>query len=141
MGANFLVSLNAKGYDNPVFLQVLRRLSEEAPLVHLTNEKLEPVGKDLVASARAWIVAGGDGTLHHAVNSLLRLPREQRCPIWYLPFGTGNDFARTVGLIANDPMEPWKLPSRTAVPAWKWPPENAALATSSIWPRAVSLRR
>jgi diacylglycerol kinase (ATP) len=50
-------------------------------------------------------VAGGDGTLHHAVNALMELPAEERCPLWYLPFGTGNDFARTLNLSEIPPLE------------------------------------
>ena len=42
------------------------------------------------------IVAGGDGTLNEVVNGLP--PRTRRLPIGILPRGTGNDFARTLGL-------------------------------------------
>lgn len=104
MDGSFLVSLNAKALENPLFLEVLKRLNGEAPLVTLTNGKKKPVDPALITRARAWVVAGGDGTLHHALNALMKLPAAQRCPLWYLPFGTGNDFARTVGLSANDPV-------------------------------------
>jgi len=42
------------------------------------------------------IVAGGDGTLNEVVNGIARAKR--RPHIGLIPFGTGNDFARTLGL-------------------------------------------
>ncbi|KRN98875.1 diacylglycerol kinase family protein [Levilactobacillus paucivorans] len=47
-----------------------------------------------------WVVlaVGGDGTLHQALNGLTRLPRHYRIPVAYIPIGSGNDFARGVGM-------------------------------------------
>ena len=48
----------------------------------------------------AIIAAGGDGTLHHVVNGVLK-GREQETklpPIGVIPIGSGNDFARGAGL-------------------------------------------
>jgi diacylglycerol kinase (ATP) len=42
------------------------------------------------------IVAGGDGTLNEVVNGIARTQRSPKIGI--LPLGTGNDFARTLGL-------------------------------------------
>lgn len=36
---------------------------------------------------------GGDGTLNETVNGIMRLPREKRPPLSYLPGGSTNDFA------------------------------------------------
>ena len=41
------------------------------------------------------VISGGDGTLNEAVNGMLRLDREARIPIGYIPSGTMNDFAST----------------------------------------------
>ncbi|APB31885.1 diacylglycerol/lipid kinase family protein [Vagococcus teuberi] len=41
------------------------------------------------------VVLGGDGTLHEVVNALKEYPD---IPIGYLPSGSGNDFARGVGV-------------------------------------------
>lgn len=46
---------------------------------------------DLHSFNRIWI-AGGDGTIHQVINSLLR--RECEIPVGIYPVGTANDFAR-----------------------------------------------
>ncbi len=43
-------------------------------------------------------VCGGDGMLNETVNALMNVPAEQRPTIAYLPSGSTNDFAGTVGL-------------------------------------------
>lgn len=42
------------------------------------------------------VVIGGDGTIHQVVNELYRLNKQ--IPIAYIPAGSGNDFARGLGL-------------------------------------------
>lgn len=63
----------------------LGRLAAEAAATH-----------DIVA------VAGGDGTVHAAVNGLI--PANTRAALGVLPLGTGNDFCRTMA-IPLDPIE------------------------------------
>lgn len=41
------------------------------------------------------VISGGDGTLNEAVNGMLRIEKESRVPIGYIPSGTMNDFAST----------------------------------------------
>ena len=43
-------------------------------------------------------VVGGDGTVHEALNGLLNAPVATRPALAVIPGGTGNDFARGVGL-------------------------------------------
>lgn len=57
-----------------------------------------------VPSADAAVVLGGDGTIHHYLRDLSRL----KIPVLVVPRGSGNDFARALGL-RND---------RDAVAAW-----------------------
>jgi YegS/Rv2252/BmrU family lipid kinase len=45
-------------------------------------------------TAQLVVVAGGDGTLHHALDGVLAA----RLPLGILPFGTANNVARTLGL-------------------------------------------
>jgi diacylglycerol kinase (ATP) len=49
------------------------------------------------------VAGGGDGTLHEVVNGLLPDPGRTVCG--QLPLGTGNDFARTLGLPSD--IERW----------------------------------
>ena len=51
------------------------------------------------SKANVIIVAGGDGTLNEVVNGLGTFARKK--PIGLVPLGTGNDFARTLGLPAS----------------------------------------
>ncbi len=48
------------------------------------------------------VAAGGDGTLHEVINGLCQHPMRARCPVGVLPVGTGNAFARDLGLAAGD---------------------------------------
>ncbi|MTV26533.1 diacylglycerol kinase [Nitriliruptoraceae bacterium ZYF776] len=51
---------------------------------------------------RTLVVAGGDGSLHLAVERLRALDRAD-VPVGLLPLGTGNDLARGVGIPLDDP--------------------------------------
>ena len=44
------------------------------------------------------VCTGGDGTLNEAVSGLMLLPEEKRPPLGYIPAGTTNDVATTLGL-------------------------------------------
>src|SRR5919112_5517612 len=47
---------------------------------------------------RPVVVAGGDGTLHAVVNGLYRAKQLESTCLGLVPLGTGNDFARGVGI-------------------------------------------
>jgi diacylglycerol kinase family enzyme len=65
-----------------------------------TPDDLDAVLAEL--DGRVPVVAGGDGSLHLVVNRLRRQGRLDEAAVGLLPLGTGNDFARTVGL----PLDP-----------------------------------
>ena len=44
------------------------------------------------------VCTGGDGTLNEAVSGLMALPADRRPPLGYIPGGTVNDVASTLGL-------------------------------------------
>ena len=50
------------------------------------------------------VCMGGDGTLGETVNGIMRLPREVRPQLGYIPMGTTNDSATTLGL-SRDPVQ------------------------------------
>jgi YegS/Rv2252/BmrU family lipid kinase len=54
------------------------------------------------AGSRRIVVAGGDGSLHAVVAALHRRQELKSAVVGLLPLGTGNDFARGIGL----PLEP-----------------------------------
>lgn len=44
---------------------------------------------------------GGDGTLNEMVNGLMRIPKEKRPPVSYLPGGSTNDFAASLNISSD----------------------------------------
>ena len=50
----------------------------------------------------ALVAAGGDGTLFEVVNGLYRRNPGERPPLGVIPIGTGNAFARDLGLAPGD---------------------------------------
>ena len=79
---------------------IRRQLKELQPAaLHTTKRKgdAERWARQARASkARFVIVAGGDGTLNEVINGLG--PRTRKMCVGLVPLGTGNDFARTLGL-------------------------------------------
>lgn len=47
------------------------------------------------------VCVGGDGTLNEVVTGLMRLPQDERPLLGYIPAGTTNDFASTLGIASN----------------------------------------
>lgn len=59
----------------------------------------------IAASAQGFdtvLALGGDGVIHEVVNGLMRLPAEARPQLGIVPLGSGNDYARTLGMARND---------------------------------------
>jgi len=48
------------------------------------------------------LVVGGDGCVHDAVNGLMHIPEDLRPALGVVPTGTGNDFARSLGMTLNN---------------------------------------
>ena len=44
------------------------------------------------------IALGGDGIVHEVANGLMRIPVDERPRLGVIPVGSGNDFARTIGM-------------------------------------------
>lgn len=50
------------------------------------------------AGRRAVLAVGGDGLVHLVVNALMKVPEHDRPVFGVIPAGTGNDYARALGL-------------------------------------------
>lgn len=68
-----------------------------------TSASGDAVGIAECAGAFDSVVAlGGDGVIHEVVNGLMRVPEDARPKLGVIPMGSGNDFARTLGMKRND---------------------------------------
>lgn len=47
------------------------------------------------------VCSGGDGTLDEVVTGMMKLPRQERKPIGYIPAGSTNDFGNSLGIDKN----------------------------------------
>jgi len=71
--------------------------------VHPTQGKLD-ASKTISEKAMGYdlvILCGGDGTLNEGVRGMLSLPKDKRPLLGYLPMGSTNDFALSLGLPTN----------------------------------------
>lgn len=48
------------------------------------------------------LALGGDGVIHEVINGLMLIPEDERPRLGIIPMGSGNDFARTLGMTKND---------------------------------------
>lgn len=62
------------------------------------------LAEELAPDFERVVCMGGDGTLGETVSGLMRLPPEKRPELAYIPMGTSNDSATTLGL-SRDPMQ------------------------------------
>lgn len=61
---------------------------------------------DIAAAAQGFdtvVALGGDGVIHEVVNGLMRIGRGSRPCLAVVPLGSGNDYARTLGMPRNRP--------------------------------------
>ena len=89
----------------------LREVASEFGLKVLCPESPEDSERAIVAAVQQRVPlvvsGGGDGTVHHVANTLLAAAEAASLPcptLGVAPLGTGNDFARTLGLSLN-PVE------------------------------------
>lgn len=56
------------------------------------------------------VIIGGDGTLHEVINQFYQM--DLNIPVSYIPGGSGNDFARALGIVRTDPENAfWQIAS------------------------------
>lgn len=49
------------------------------------------------------LALGGDGVIHEVVNGLMKIDPSRRPRMGIIPLGSGNDYARTLGMAINEP--------------------------------------
>ena len=62
------------------------------------------LAESLGADFDVIVCHGGDGTLNETINGVMRIPREKRPQVSYLPGGSTNDFAASLN-ISSEPAE------------------------------------
>ena len=83
-------------YSEAGFLVSVRMTSRRGEATELAEE--------LGADYDLVVCHGGDGTLNETVNGVMRIPREKRPAVSYLPGDSTNDFAASLN-ISSDPAE------------------------------------
>ncbi|WP_238581014.1 diacylglycerol/lipid kinase family protein [Streptomonospora alba] len=83
--------------------EVVAELDPDAETAFCTSPEDLEKSLSRVRDHDTVIAAGGDGTLHALANALHRRGELGRHTVGLLPMGTGNDFARTLGM----PLEPF----------------------------------
>jgi YegS/Rv2252/BmrU family lipid kinase len=100
-----ITNADAGTADDEALRRALEILRERASVeVQATSQPGELDGVLQRAGSRRIVVAGGDGSLHAVVSALYRRHDLADAVVGLLPMGTGNDFARTLG-IPLDPEE------------------------------------
>jgi diacylglycerol kinase (ATP) len=103
---HFIVNPAAGGGRAARAIPDLQRTIEKHQLeatVHVTNKAGEAtILAQSLPSLEPIIVVGGDGTLHEVIRGLLDGHTRAERPIGLIPLGTGDDFARGVGIPLNN---------------------------------------
>ncbi|MDX6307319.1 MAG: diacylglycerol kinase [Nocardioidaceae bacterium] len=81
---------------------VVRVLEESAPVSVVTTEDAADLEAALGRVTGPVVVAGGDGSLHAVINALHHAGNLGTVLVGLVPLGTGNDFARGVGIPLED---------------------------------------
>jgi diacylglycerol kinase (ATP) len=100
-----ITNADAGTADDETLKRALVILRKRASVeVHATSQTGELDGVLQRAGSRRIVVAGGDGSLHAVISALYRRHELDHAVVGLLPMGTGNDFARSLG-IPLDPEE------------------------------------
>ena len=94
-----LASPAAGNTDDTTIEEALTVLRAAGPVEVVTTSSPEELDTALDQRAeRTLVIAGGDGSLHAVLDRLHHRGELDRGPMGLLPLGTGNDFARGLGL-------------------------------------------
>lgn len=108
MTLHLIVNPAAGRGDGERLMPQLRSLFREFPGIEITRTRAtgdeERLAQNAIArGAREIVVVGGDGTCSRVANAILA--SEANCRLGVLPCGTGNDFAKTLGVADYSPEE------------------------------------
>jgi diacylglycerol kinase family enzyme len=89
--------------DDAAITEVRAVLATRAEVIVLRATDEDEVEHLLADASGPVVIAGGDGSLHAAIGTMCRHNRLGHVLVGLVPLGTGNDFARGVGLPLDDP--------------------------------------
>lgn len=95
------VAQNGKGAAAAEYAERLLKDAMPQANIEVALTKSSNHGSKIAADSKAFdavLALGGDGLIHEVVNGLMDIPRSQRPVFAVLPVGTGNDYARTLGM-------------------------------------------
>lgn len=96
-----------EGAEGAAFVQRFLGSYRGATTAHrLILTKTAGDAQDLAREAAGFdtvIALGGDGVIHEVVNGLMERDVSSRPQLGIIPMGSGNDYARTLGMAINDP--------------------------------------
>jgi len=95
-------------------------------VTHDPGDATEIIANASLSAYDAVVAAGGDGTVFEVVNGLFRHPPEKRKPLGIIPAGTGNAFARELGLKPGQ----WDKGVRIITAGWTQPVDVARISTT-----------
>jgi diacylglycerol kinase (ATP) len=79
-----------------------RNIATDTLLTTHRGDASEQLAASRLGGYDGVVAAGGDGTVFEVLNGLYQHPREARLPLGVVPVGTGNAFARDLGLLPGE---------------------------------------
>lgn len=102
---NFIINpVSSSGGSASIWEHIKTLIGDDVSyVVHYTRENYyaDAVARDILASGQpeTIIIIGGDGTLNSAINGI---KATDKITLGYIPAGSGNDFARGMGIKVDD---------------------------------------
>ncbi|WP_130812271.1 diacylglycerol kinase family protein [Olsenella sp. Marseille-P4559] len=96
-----------QGAEGAAFVQRFLDAYRDATTSHeLILTKSARDAQNLAREAKGFdtvLALGGDGVIHEVANGLMERDADDRPQLGIIPMGSGNDYARTLGMEINDP--------------------------------------
>ena len=92
---------NGQEMGQHAFDMLVKELGAENLSIIFTSGPRDAIDIAANADAEAIIAVGGDGVVHEVANGLMKRPRDERPTFGLIPVGSGNDYARTLGMSEN----------------------------------------